>query len=162
MSMASTYGNNVSKFIYFIDILNHSPANGKQGLAACSPPVPKRSDPAAVAARRVLSPQRRLARHARREPANLSGCTQRLAGWAVGALTELCACLMQRIAYKIATYSVAAPATLYWASSPFSIKLPQKDERPHIAAFPFGASFSLLAFRAHIPIDKFYYCISFN
>jgi hypothetical protein len=30
---------------------------------------------------------------------------------------------------------------------------PQEDERPHIAAFPFGASFSLLAFRAHIPID---------
>ncbi len=29
-----------------------------------------------------------------------------------------------------------------------------KDKRPHIAAFPFGASFSLLAFRAHIPIDK--------
>jgi hypothetical protein len=32
------------------------------------------------------------------------------------------------------------------------VKHPQKDERPHIAAFPFGASFSLLASRAHIPI----------
>jgi hypothetical protein len=27
-----------------------------------------------------------------------------------------------------------------------------KDERPHVAAFPFGASFGLLAFRAHFPI----------
>jgi 2-polyprenyl-6-methoxyphenol hydroxylase-like FAD-dependent oxidoreductase len=34
MSMASTCENNVSKFICFIDILDHSPANGKQGLAA--------------------------------------------------------------------------------------------------------------------------------
>ena len=34
--------------------------------------------------------------------------------------------------------------------------LNHKDERPHVAAFPFGASFSLLAFRAHIPIDKWF------
>jgi hypothetical protein len=47
---------------------------------------------------------------------------------------------MQRIAYKLATYSVAAPAILYWARSLYGIRLPQKDERPHIAALPFGAS----------------------
>lgn len=29
-----------------------------------------------------------------------------------------------------------------------------KDERPHVAAFPFGASFCLLASRAHFPIDE--------
>jgi hypothetical protein len=30
----------------------------------------------------------------------------------------------------------------------------EKDERPHVAAFPFGASFCLLASRAHFPIDE--------
>jgi hypothetical protein len=33
-----------------------------------------------------------------------------------------------------------------------TLKESKKDERPHIAAFPFGASFCLLAVRAHFPI----------
>ena len=32
--MPSTCGNDVSMFFYFIDTLNHDPANAKQGLAA--------------------------------------------------------------------------------------------------------------------------------